>query len=277
MGGRALYSPTENSQSPLCALPWVWAKAKFGDFKANLTHQETITDCPTGISKGLDFSSLGKVWVAAATHPPPLSIAPYGLHIPTSDPLLFLFIPMKDLPLSHWCSIQFLPLFVALLGYVLILGFAKPAEARMRFCNHSGQKLAVSWAWKDTDNDWKSESSYIYDPGECSNVYSSPLRSRIYYYYAKAVSGGTTHGASTGANRSFCVSNRSFDIVYDGTNVPYYDLNHKAAGWKSTCSALGEGTDYVYQLRDFRQINTGRFGFRCTVYLEQNGRSSYDC
>ena len=184
---------------------------------------------------------------------------------------------MKTFPLSHWCSVQSLPLFAALLGCGLILGFAESAEARMRFCNQTDQKLAISWAWKDTDGDWRSEGHYIYESGECSNVYSYPLRSRIYYYYAEAFSGGTTHGASTGANRSFCVSNRRFDIIDDGTSTPYYDLHHKAAGWEKTCSALGEGTDYVYNLRDFRQINTGRFGFRCTVYLKRNGRSSYDC
>ncbi|MCY4331563.1 MAG: DUF1036 domain-containing protein [Cyanobacteria bacterium MAG CAR1_bin_15] len=185
---------------------------------------------------------------------------------------------MKDFPLLCQFSVQFLPFFAALLGCGLILGFAEPAEARMRFCNQTDQKLDVSWAWKHINGDWVSEGHYRYEPGECDNVYSFPLRSRIYYYYAEDKDGNTTHGASNKTNREFCVSSGPpYEIVHDGTSVPYYNKYHKAGGWKQTCSGLGDETNATYRLEEFRQVNTGSLGFRCTVYLKPNGRSNYNC
>lgn len=143
----------------------------------------------------------------------------------------------------------------------------------MRFCNKTNQTLKISWAWKHINDDWISEGHYRYKSGKCDNVYSFPLRSRIYYYYAEDKDGNATHGASDKANRQFCVSSRQYEIIDDGTSNPYYDKYHKALGWKEKCPELGNG----YRLEEFRQINTGRLGFRCTVYLEPNGRSSYDC
>jgi len=162
-----------------------------------------------------------------------------------------------------------LPVFAALLGCGLILGFAKPAEARMRFCNHSGQKLAVSWAWKDIDRNWISEGHYIYESGECANVYSLPLRSRIYYYYAQ--SGSTpTHSTSNNANRKFCINdNERYKITHGDTSKPYKETDD----WKKDCTELGD----TYRLREFRQIDTGRLGIRCTVYLKRNGSSRNNC
>ena len=179
---------------------------------------------------------------------------------------------MKTFPLSYWFSYSIL---AALLGYGLILGFAKPAEARMRFCNHSGEKLYVSWAWKHIDGDWRSEGHYSYEPGHCENVYDFPLRSRIYYFYAQNQNGYTTHGTSKKANRPFCVSSKAYEITNNVSS--FYDKYHRSGGRKENCSELGQGTDITYRLEEFRQINTGRLGFRCIVYLQGDGKSSYKC
>jgi len=175
-----------------------------------------------------------------------------------------------------------LPVFAALLGCGLILGFAKPAEARMRFCNYSDEKLAVSWAWKDTNGDWISEGHHIHEPGQCKTVYPLPLRSRIYYYYAQAYGGNSTYSTSTSkkANREFCISDKRYKIRYDGTSIPYKDEYYEAGGWKESCEELRDNRDetYVtYHLEDFVQIDTGRLGIRCTVYLKRNGGSGSEC
>ncbi|MBV8061485.1 MAG: DUF1036 domain-containing protein [Alphaproteobacteria bacterium] len=115
------------------------------------------------------------------------------------------------------------------------------AQAAMVFCNKTKEPIEAAIGYRDTvddDNheDWFSEGWWRIEPGQCSRVYSDPLKQRFYFYYAAGLSTPTPEHRPFlwGGKYEFCTDTKAFRVQGDGN-----------------CDARG------YKAKGFQQVDVG--------------------
>ncbi len=109
-----------------------------------------------------------------------------------------------------------------IVGLSAFLGFVRPAQAALEFCNRTQEQLESAIAYRgmtpDDHEDWISEGWWLIEPGQCTKVYGKPLDQRFFFYYARATA---THDRRepyvwTSDKYKFCIDTKAFRIIGDG-------------------------------------------------------------
>ncbi len=109
------------------------------------------------------------------------------------------------------------PVFL-LAALALAAGLSSPAQAAMSFCNRTNVALEASLGYRSKTqkkaDDWVSEGWWRIEPGQCARVYSQPLTSRFYFYFAHAMEQTNKETPPTvwGGKYTFCTDTKAFRI-----------------------------------------------------------------
>jgi len=106
-----------------------------------------------------------------------------------------------------------------LLAFFLALAaFPHEARAAMSFCNRTSVAIEAALGYRGETqkkpDDWISEGWWRIEPGQCARVYTDPLTSRFYFYFAHAMAEATKGAQPTvwSGKFTFCTDTKAFRI-----------------------------------------------------------------
>ncbi len=102
------------------------------------------------------------------------------------------------------------PLFALSALIIVVFALAGPAEAGLRVCNHSGQRVDVAFGYPHGQFGWTSEGWWVIQPGHCKQIMNGDLTNRYYYLYATGSRGGVWQAKPGQSGGFFCVQHDRF-------------------------------------------------------------------
>ncbi len=96
--------------------------------------------------------------------------------------------------------------------------FPAPAQAALSFCNRTSVALEAALGYRGETakkpDDWISEGWWRIEPGQCARVYTEPLTSRFYFYFAHAMAQASKDAPLSvwSGKFTFCTDTKAFRV-----------------------------------------------------------------
>ncbi|MBD2456667.1 DUF1036 domain-containing protein [Nostoc sp. FACHB-87] len=107
----------------------------------------------------------------------------------------------------------------------------------LKICNQTNVSVTTAIGYAE-NNKWYAEGWWKLSPRECARVYSSSLKNRYYYVYARSY--GTSENLAWNGRSRFCVSNQAFKLSNSKT------CEIKSEGFRKI--DVGNNKEFTYNL-----------------------------